>query len=55
MTHYYYYTNEKKNQTVPKIIDIQWNKGRNKVERLQFVHDVRLICHSFNVAHIPMI
>jgi hypothetical protein len=44
-----------KNQTVPKIIDIQWNKGRNKVGSLQFVHDVTLFCHSFNVAHIPMI
>jgi hypothetical protein len=27
----------------------------NKVGRLQFVHDVALFCHSFNVAHIPMI
>ena len=47
-----------KNQTVPKIIDIQWNKGRNKVGRLQFVHDVTLFCHSPMagvLSRIPMI
>jgi hypothetical protein len=31
----------------PKFIDIQWNKRRNMVGRLHFVHDVTLFCRSF--------
>jgi hypothetical protein len=30
-----------------KFIDIQWNKHRNRVGRLHFVHDVTLFCRSF--------
>ena len=31
----------------PKCIYIQWNKRRNRVGRLHFVHDVTLFCRSF--------
>ena len=31
----------------PKFIDIQWNKRRNGIGRLHFVHDVTLFCRSF--------
>ena len=31
----------------PKFIYIQWNKRRNRVGRLHFVHDVTLFCRSF--------